>query len=511
MNNDNTIKTIQPNGKVGQPMERNSYEAIKLYMLKILDHGNSIDINTFINLAHEKFEPIHKVGTGMMVYSVKRDLEARGLICHEYKTRKVSSTRLALSLAGKSTVESVSMNYTTPKINEIVQNKFIELFAKAPIIAQAPGRINLIGDHTDYNEGFVLPAAINKGIQVAIGPSSNNNSLIFSNRFNQFLSIDTRKPLNRIRNSKWQNYLIGILAKLQLDGYKVKPLNCVFDGDLPIGSGLASSASLACAFIVGLNELYHLNLTVQKMIEIAHWSENNFARVKCGIMDHFISMLGKEGSLLYLDCQTQVYEYHPINLDGHCFLLCDSNIKHSHQTSIYNKRNEECTTALEKIKTLYPAIKSIRDVSEEILRACKPSLTTKLYNRLRFVTEENERVKLAKSCLVSGYFKNLGEAMFQSHHGLSKLFDVSCSELDFLVTLGKKHKGILGSRMMGGGFGGCTLNLIRNDNVGPFIQYAQAAYKQKFNMGLHCYIVQLCDGASVLANPSSNRIKNLAA
>ena len=233
-----------------------------------------------------------------------------------------------------------------------------------------------------------MPAAINKNVQVAIGASSNNNSIIYSNRFNQLLSIDGREPIKRVKNSKWQNYLVGILAKLQLDGYKIKPFNCVFDGDLPIGSGLASSASLACAFIVGLNELYHLNLTPQKMIEIAHWSENNFAKVKCGVMDPFISILGKEGSLLYLDCQTQKYEYQPVNLDGLCFLLCDSNIKHSHPTSIYNRRNEECNFALQKIATLLPAVKSIRDVTLDILKTCKPSLKAKLYNRAKFVVEE---------------------------------------------------------------------------------------------------------------------------
>ena len=497
------IKTIQPGGKVGPLVNQKVYNEIKEFIIKtILDTENCIEISKLINICFSKFEPIYKDQAGILIYNIKKDIEARGLINHEYLTKQISVIKTTQLQYPKNERLDTGIidHYNNPVVNKSVKEKFIELFSKNPLISFAPGRINIMGEHTDYNDGLVIPAAIKEGIQFAIATSNNSSAIIYSIKYNQYLAINL-KNLKKVRNSKWQNYLLGVLVKLNKDGYKLKPFNCAFDGDLPVGSGLASSASLECGFVVALNELFALQLTRYQMIEIAHWAEINYVKVKCGIMDQFVSIMGKPGNLIFLDCQSLKHTYYPLQLKDYCFLLCDTKVKHSHSTSVYNKRIDECRKSVEILQSRFPEIHSLRNVTYEMLLEMKEPLRGKLFKRCKFVIEENARVEKASTHLIFEDLIELGKTMYESHEGLSTLFDVSCDELDFLVDFTKNYEGILGSRMMGGGFGGCTLNLIHNNTVGTFTVAAMEAYKTKFHKKLNCEVIQISHGASILENP----------
>lgn len=384
-------------------------------------------------------------------------------------------------------------------MNQSVKSKFIELYNSEPLIIHAPGRINLIGEHTDYNNGYVMPAAIHMGVQFAFATSHHTHSLIYSLKYNQVYALDLTAP-DKVENPAWANYFLGIIHQLNARDLKLKNFNCVFDGDLPTGAGLSSSAAMECGFVFGLNELFQLGLTNLEMIHMAQWAEHNYAGVKCGIMDQFSSMMGKDNHAFMLDCRSLEYEYLPLDLGNYTLLLCDTNVKHSLSSSEYNTRRNECQQGVIIISKQFAQVKSLRDVTPVMLTACRQDLPSVIYNRCRFVVEENNRVVEASHDLKKGDLALFGKKMFAAHEGLSKLYEVSCEELDFLVHLATESKGILGARMIGGGFGGCTLNLIHQNSVEPFLESAKAAYRTKFGIEMNSYIVKPGKGTSVVTD-----------
>jgi galactokinase len=261
-----------------------------------------------------------------------------------------------------------------------VKRKFSELFSQEPFFVRSPGRINLIGEHTDYNDGFVMPAAIDKEIVFAFAPARDGNSTIYSIDFDETFHVDLGNPA-RIPGSHWANYLLGIVKSLQMNGHTVKPFVCVVGGNIPVGAGLSSSAALECGFAFGLDELNKLGLSKQDIILTAQWSEHNYAGVRCGIMDQFSSVMGKQGHVLMLDCRDLTFDYFPFHAPSYQLVLMDSRVKHSLASSEYNTRRQECEQGVRFLQQYHPAVKSLRDVTPEMLKEHASSLDEKVHSR----------------------------------------------------------------------------------------------------------------------------------
>jgi galactokinase len=378
-----------------------------------------------------------------------------------------------------------------------VHQKFVELYKREPIIIRSPGRINLIGEHTDYNEGFVMPAAIDKRAVFAIAPSDTEQSEIFSIKYNQEFVVNLDDP-EKVDEPIWANYLLGVLDRFVERGFDLKPFNCVFGGDIPVGAGMSSSAAIECGFGFALNELNNLGVSKIEIVKIGQWAEHHYVGVLCGIMDQFASVMGKDGHVIVLDCRSLTHTYAPINLKEYMLVLCDTKVKHSLVDSEYNTRRHECETGVKILRQHHPDIKSLRDVSMEMLEDHRSEFSGKVYDRCRYVVEEIARVPAASEDLGRGDLKAFGKKMYETHEGLSSLYQVSCAELDFFVAEAKKFPEILGARMMGGGFGGCTINIIRKDFVTTFEEHLRKAYREKFNHELETYHVDVEGGTSVV-------------
>ena len=378
-----------------------------------------------------------------------------------------------------------------------IRAKFLELFQQEPLLVRAPGRINLIGEHTDYNDGFVMPAAIDKEVIFAIAPSDDNRSSIYSLKYGEHFQVDLGNP-KKVSTPKWANYLLGVLYQYIQQGHKLKPFHCVFGGNVPMGAGLSSSAAMECGFAFAIRELNQLPVEKVKLIKMAQWAEHNFVGVKCGIMDQFASVMGKEGHVIVLDCRDLSYQYSPIDLGDYSILLCDSKVKHSLVDSEYNTRRQECETGVDIIKMHYPQVNSLRDVTEMMLTEHRASLPGKVYDRCLYIVQEIKRVQAASKDLNRGDLIAFGKKMYETHEGLSHLYEVSCKELDFLVEQAKKFDYVLGARMMGGGFGGCTINIIHDDSTGEFTDHIKKVYKQTFSIDMQTYRVKIKDGTSVV-------------
>jgi galactokinase len=376
---------------------------------------------------------------------------------------------------------------------------FRKIFSQEPLIIRSPGRINLIGEHTDYNDGFVMPAAIDKEVVFAVAPSSNGKSIIQSIKYDQQIEVDLKDP-KKVREPLWANYLLGVLYKLQELGHSIKPFNCVFGGNVPMGAGMSSSAAMECGFAFALSELNNLGIPKINLVTIAQWAEHNYAGVKCGIMDQFASVMGKSGHVILLDCRSMTHRYAPMDLKDYEIVLCDTKVKHSLVDSEYNTRRNECETGVSILQKYYPQVKALRDVSVEMLTKHRDEFTEKVYNRCLYIVEEIKRVQEASTDLEKGDLEAFGKKMYETHYGLSKLFEVSCKELDFLVDESKKFEGVLGARMMGGGFGGCTINIIKKDLVGQFETHQKNAYKKAFDIDMATYRVSIREGTSLVPN-----------
>lgn len=366
------------------------------------------------------------------------------------------------------------------------------------IVVHAPGRINIIGEHTDYNDGFVLPAAIDKRIVLRL--TVNGQASLCHMRasdMNEDYSFDLSDfgPLE----GGWQNYLLGVVHEMQKKGAQLKGFDCEFGGNIPIGGGVSSSAALECAIGFGLNELFNLGFSRFDVIKMGQMAEHNFVGTKCGIMDQFASMMGRKNFAMLLDCRSLELQYVPLVLNGYEFLLINSNVTHNLAESAYNTRREECRTGVHILSEFYPQINSLRDVTLPQLEKEKAQIPETIYNRCLHVITENERVLKTIAALKEGDLHMLGTLMYQSHMSLKNNYEVSCEELDFLVeqTAGKDY--VLGSRMMGGGFGGCTLNLIKKSEKEAFLHELTPVYQSRFNKAPTAFSVSIEDGVSRVA------------
>jgi len=381
----------------------------------------------------------------------------------------------------------------------LVSNLLVEFqqrFGMPELVVRAPGRINLLGEHTDYNDGFVLPAAIDKSIYIAF--SKRSDSLI------ELLSIDFQDvftcSLQNFQKSvkEWPNYVLGVVEQLQKKDLFPGGFQAVICSDLPIGAGLSSSAAFECAALVGLNEMFGFGLQKLEMVSMAQAAENQFIGLQCGIMDPFASIMGKENQLILLNCGNLNYEYIPADFSELEIILLDTGVKHSLASSAYNQRRQECANALHAIQQKYRDILSLSEATLHQVQACLSSGSNE-YKRALYVVEENERLLGAVDNLKQKNWKAFGEKMFATHAGLRDLYEVSCSEADFLVSEAAQHTQVLGARMMGGGFGGCTIQLVQKEQADAFIQSTQKKYKQVFDRALIHYRVQLSNGASIFA------------
>ena len=373
---------------------------------------------------------------------------------------------------------------TTPEIFRNFRSDFT---------VHSPGRINLIGEHTDYNDGFVLPTAIDKCINLKFGRNSSPYICnIFSKTYNKYFSFDLRK-ISRSGN-QWENYVLGVVNEIQKRGKTPEGFDCIIESNLPVGAGISSSAALECGMAYGINQLFNLNLSRETMAELSRDAEHNYVGTKCGIMDQYASVLSKKDHLILLDCKTLEAQYVPAEFDGHKLLLLNSMVSHSLAESEYNARRRECEEAVTIIKKDNPAVSSLRDVNMEMIEASKKGLPEELYKRAEFVVKENDRVLKAVEAIGNADLDKFGELMYASHAGLRDNYEVSCKELDFLVELTEKYTYIKGARMMGGGFGGCTINLIEEEAVDAFIADASKAYSDKFNIQLEAIPVSPEEG-----------------
>jgi galactokinase len=367
---------------------------------------------------------------------------------------------------------------------------------KFDLIVDSPGRINIIGEHTDYNNGFVLPTAIDKKIQFKFRKNgSASKCTVYSANFDTGFSFDLKavKPSEH----QWENYILGVIDGIQKESDKLEGFDCVLDSDIPVGSGISSSAALECGLAFGLNELFNLGLSKLKIVEIGQMAEHNYVGTKCGIMDQFASVMSKEGHVILLDCQSLDYEYVPIQIKPYKILLLNTNVLHNLASGEYNKRRAKCEAGVAVIQKKYPEVKSLRDVSPEMLSEFKAELDEITFNRCSYVVDEKERVLNTVEALKNNQLKVMGANMYKTHEGLSKLYEVSCPELDFLVDFSKKYNEVIGSRMMGGGFGGCTINIIHEDAVESFTAAAEQAYFKKFNIKLTAFEANPSKGTSI--------------
>ena len=364
------------------------------------------------------------------------------------------------------------------------------------MLVRSPGRINMIGEHTDYNEGFVMPAAIDKEIVCAISPNYNNKCTLVAYDLDDAFAFD----ITRFKKSDkgWPNYIMGVVEQFQKRGLEIKGFDCVFGGNIPLGAGLSSSAALECAFAYSFNQMYGCGLTRLEIVKLAQAAENEFVGVQCGIMDQFASVHGKHDKVFRLDCRTLEYEYYDMKLDDYRLVLCDTGVKHSLASSEYNTRRQECETGVAILQQYYPEVHSLRDATVAQLDEHRDEIDDNIYRRCRYVIEENARVLECCEMLKQGDLEGFGENMYKTHEGLSKEYEVSCDELDFLYEKARQSGMVIGARMMGGGFGGCTLNIVKIDRLDEFISHMTKAYKEEMGLELKTYVVKIENGTGKL-------------
>ncbi len=382
------------------------------------------------------------------------------------------------------------------ELSQKIKAQFIQQFKQEPLLIQSPGRVNLIGEHTDYNDGFVLPAAIQKVIVLAIAPNKLTKVRAFSADMNESVVLDL-KDLQK-SDKHWANYIKGAISELQQRGHQPEGFDVVFGGDIPIGAGLSSSAALEGAVLVGMEQLFGFGLNRKQMAKIGQLTEHNHVGVNCGIMDQFINLHGEANKVLKLDCRSLEYELYPFERNDIRIVLCDSKVSHNLVDSEYNVRRRQCEEGVKILKAYKLGIKNLRDVDMDLLEAHKNEMDEVVYRRCKYVLEENERVHTACRDLENNDFEAFGQRMFASHNGLSEDYEVSCEELDALVDIAEGQPGLLGARMMGGGFGGCTINLVEEQNVEAFTETIKKEYKTRTGKNTEIYITQINAGTQVL-------------
>ncbi len=363
------------------------------------------------------------------------------------------------------------------------------------LVVASPGRINLIGEHTDYNMGYVLPAAIEKKISLQFQRNgSQKNCRVFSKNFNTGFEFD----LSLLAPSQvtWENYILGVVHEIVKRGDRLGGFDCVLESDLPIGSGLSSSAALECGMAYGLNQLFNLGLDKLEMVKLSQAAEHTYVGTQCGIMDQFASVMGKAGHAILLDCRSLDYEMIPINLNPYKIILLNTKVVHNLASSEYNVRKRQCEEGLAVLRRRYPTLKSLREVTGSMLDSCKAIMGDITYRRCDFVLKENERVLQMAEALKQNNLQKVGQLLYEAHEGIRKDYEVSCVESDFLVDFTKDLPEILGARQTGGGFGGCTLNLVHGSFVDEFIAMATLSYQEAYTIDLEAYEVLPSQGTS---------------
>ena len=381
-------------------------------------------------------------------------------------------------------------------MKEKIRNKFKELFRCEGYLFASPGRINLIGEHTDYNGGFVFPGAIDKGMIAEIKPNGTGKVRAFSIDLNDYAEFGLTE--DDAPKASWARYIFGVCRETIKRGGQIQGFDTVFAGDVPLGAGMSSSAALESTYAYALNELFALGIDKFELAKIGQSTEHNYCGVNCGIMDQFASVFGKAGSLIRLDCRSLEYKYYPFNPVGYKLVLLDSVVKHELASSAYNHRRKSCENVAAAIRRNHPEVEFLRDANMEMLNEVKADVSAEDYMRAEYVIEEIQRVLDVCDALEKGDYETVGQKMYETHHGMSKLYEVSCEELDFLNDMAKQC-GVTGSRVMGGGFGGCTINLVKEELYDHFIQEASAAYEKQFGHKPKIYDVVISDGSRRLA------------
>ena len=386
-------------------------------------------------------------------------------------------------------------DHTAMDYPEKIKKHFGTVYQQTPLIVRSPGRVNLIGEHTDYNMGFVLPAAIDRAVYMGIQKREDTEMHFVSFDMDDFYQTDLS---NIVHSGKlWPDYILGVVEQFQKAGAQLTGFNIVFGGDIPFGAGLSSSAALECASGFALNELFGLGFDKRQIALMGQAAENQFVGVNCGIMDQFASIFGKKHNLIRLDCRSLEYDYIPFNDEGIEIVLFDTQVKHSLASSAYNDRRAQCEKGVSLISQHHPEVKSLRDATEEmLLNYVKPS-DEETYRRCTYVVAEIQRLLDGCEDLKKDDLKAFGQRMFETHAGLRDLYEVSCPELDHLVNLVKDSDSVLGARMMGGGFGGCTINLVKKEGVQDLINQVTTGYKAVSDKDVQVYVAHIEDGTSV--------------
>ena len=388
-------------------------------------------------------------------------------------------------------IEFIFLRIMQTKISE----KFNTLYGSKGEFFSSAGRINLIGEHTDYNGGYVFPGAIDKGIVAEIELNGTNKVCAYSLDLDEYVEFGLNE--DDAPTQSWSRYIFGVCREIIKRGGNISGFNTVFAGNVPLGAGMSSSAALESTFAFALNYLFSLNIDKFELARIGQSTEHNYCGVKCGITDQFASVFGKKGHLMRLDCKTMEYKYFPFNPEGYRLVLLDSVVKHELASSAYNKRRESCERAAAAIRERHPEVEFLRDAKREWLDEVKDVISEEDFMRAEYVIGEVARVLDVCDALERGDYETVGEKMYETHYGMSRLYEVSCEELDFLNDIAKECQ-VTGSRVMGGGFGGCTINLVKNELYDAFIEKAKVTFTDRFGHEPKVYDVIISDGARKL-------------
>ena len=360
----------------------------------------------------------------------------------------------------------------------------------------APGRINLIGEHVDYNEGFVMPAAVANAMTFAVSASGSDRCNLLAVDFDEGVTFSIH-DLNP--GGSWVNYMQGVMDGFMRRGARIKGVDCIFGGNIPAGAGLSSSAALCAGFAFALNETFDTGFSRLELAKIAQYSEHEFAGVKCGLMDQYASLFGEKDAVLLFDCRRLIHESIPFHFSTHSLLLIDTKVKHSLADSAYNDRRRSCEEGLTILRKRYPQVTALRDATRTMLYEYQDEMGEETFIKCLYVVEEIARTLQAAECLKKKDIAGFGELMYQSHWGLSQAYEVSCEELDHLVMAAEEDKELVpGARMMGGGFGGCTINLVRSGREGIFKERVRKKYFAAFKKEPDFYTVTLSEGVHVI-------------
>jgi galactokinase len=378
------------------------------------------------------------------------------------------------------------------------------MFAASPRIFRAPGRVNVIGEHTDYNDGFVMPAAIEFYTWVAAAKRNDRVVEVYSGHFDEKVSLSLDALAGPPRRH-WSDFVRGVAATFERAGHKLTGANLAIYGEVPIGAGLSSSASLEVATALALISLSGIDLPRLELVKLSQKAEHEFVGTLCGIMDQFIASFGVAGHALMLDCRSLEYQLLPIPQDVR-LVVCNSMVKHELASGEYNHRRADCETGVNLLQPHLPRIHALRDVTLADLEAYKHLLPATVYRRCRHVVTENQRVLAAAKALQSGDSDRFGHLMYRSHASLRDDYEVSCRELDLLVHLASSSPGVYGARMTGGGFGGCTVNLVKTGAAGAFKTHIAQAYEQATGVAPEIYVCEPAQGAQAWPEEESNPV-----